>query len=616
MGKLKRRKNQKARVNPLSRTPGSGPALQDPKKDETTRQTKIIPLLNKLKSSPPNEKSMALGAITVLCEDERMRKMLLKEKLVVTIFESCLTDNNDEIVVESFGLIRNIGIEEGLDVLKHFWRLDLWKHITDGLNKIQTSYKHVITNGPGKDKSKVQLLYDFTENILSLVMVLAGGSNDLYDSIFHQIDPILSLVFDLISNQRNEKSSLRITTKLFNSLLEFIYEFSTESDEFIAKLNQESFELGPIIEHVESHPNQYNELTLTYVEGLKFNYGGSNGYQLGESILNNIYQILSNINLQDLASHIKLANSIPTKDKTMDDITKEGNATLHSKTQLSTLEVSLDLITSILEFLSVNEETALEGEPIQLPPSLVDTLLNKTYPILTELFKFELANQYMLMLTNKILVSLNNLVWLILSTENLPVEWFEKSNEIWTMILQTSFEALDLQKISLNILWGIAKCLGPEVPKNEAMITSLVTKGQELKSAEIKDEAIDVYQSLVGLLGTLAVVVDNTALTAQISQFLFESIDTFKTFANPLATEIVIESFNQIYDIFGDKDFAYDTEIFVQLNYLSKLRQLEPEMKALYKKIDKNKYGQLKLRAEEVWINLGRFIQYKESERL
>lgn len=120
MGKLKRgRKNQKARVNPIANNSKKNFDKQEIK-DENTRNSKILPLINNLKSSVPNDKTMALGAITVLCEDERMRKLLLKEKLVLIIMEQCLNDSNDEIVVESFGLLRNIGIEEGYEVTKFY----------------------------------------------------------------------------------------------------------------------------------------------------------------------------------------------------------------------------------------------------------------------------------------------------------------------------------------------------------------------------------------------------------------------------------------------------------------------------------------------------------------
>lgn len=137
MGKLKKgRKNQKARLNPIG-----SKSQQDSKKDEATRTSKILPLINKLNSTIPNEKSMALGAITILSEDARMRKLLLKEKLISVVMQTCLNDFNDEIVVEAFGLLRNLGIEEGYDVVKYLWRQGIWTSIESALNKIDESFK-------------------------------------------------------------------------------------------------------------------------------------------------------------------------------------------------------------------------------------------------------------------------------------------------------------------------------------------------------------------------------------------------------------------------------------------------------------------------------------------
>ena len=65
MGKLKKgRRNQKARLNPIGTNPKA--SSKDEKRDENTRQSKILPLINKLKSTVANDRSMALGAITVL----------------------------------------------------------------------------------------------------------------------------------------------------------------------------------------------------------------------------------------------------------------------------------------------------------------------------------------------------------------------------------------------------------------------------------------------------------------------------------------------------------------------------------------------------------------------
>lgn len=637
MGKLRKsKKNQKARLNPIGSSKKNN--TDTSKRDENTIQSKIVPLINKLKSTIPNEKSMAIGAITVLAEDERMRKLLLKEKLITIVMEQCLNDSNDEIVVESFGLLRNLGIEEGYDVLKYLWRSNIWITIENGLNKVDTSFKYLQEHPDKQDKSKVQLLYDFTENLLSLIIVLASGSQDIYESIFNKIDPIIGFVVNLINLQISNESKFKISTKLFNSLLEFIYEFSTESIDFIKKLNENSnLDFVKLIEYVES--NQSNKLANIYIEGIKFNNyeiletNHQDKDQIAQSIFIRLYNLIIDIDLNELKQKI---NSINNPDNSNKPIQKDANtlekdlssSSIETKSQtkaeLYSLEISLDIITSILEYLSINEESP--QDPIELSPELQTILLDKTFMALIELLKFEI-NENILQLIEKILSALNNLTWLMLSNETLPVEWYTKSLSLWDIILTLSSkqdQSPVVQNSCLNILWGVVKSLGPEIVSKiqPEMIGGLITKAKnilgETESNTTDDDSLNMYLSIVGFLGTLAPIVGNNDITNEISQFLLQSCQECinKSEQNPIIIEIIIESLNLIYEIFSDKDFSYDYEIFVKQNYLSNLKNLQPNVKQVYKKIDKHKQPQLKLKMEETWINLGRFIQYKETERI
>lgn len=651
MGKLKRgRKNQKARVNPIANNSKKNLDKQEIK-DENTRNSKILPLINKLKSSVPNDKTMALGAITVLCEDERMRKLLLKEKLVQIIMEQCLNDSNDEIVVESFGLLRNIGIEEGYDVTKYYWRSNIWTAIEAALKKIETSFKFLEESkslplaaktddekkAKGKktnDKSKEQLLFDFTENILSLIVVIASGSEDLYENVFQKIDPVLKLVIDLINwNIPTMKTSV----KLFNSLLDFNYEFASESTEFIQKLNENpQFDLNRLIEYLASPTQSKNILGKVYIEGIKFHlYEALNQVDNKDAtsteISNNLISCITTINLDSLKKNLSVVDNAkepiqkraPEEMKDIDQqIGGETLETAQAKVDIQTLEIAIDLITSIWEYISFNE--ADPQAPATLSPDLIQVILKMAYPSLIELLKFEMQNNEPLELLNKIIVCLNNLCWLFVSSETIPVEWFTDVSHLWDLIINISSnkENLLIQKDCLNVCWGITKTLGHEIqPKvNNSMIESLISRCDNLTKQDATEDNIttlEFFLCSVGFLGSLAPVIGNTEVTGHISQFLLSSAEFFATNKTdePKANEISFECLNLIYGIFGDMSYPYDYEIYVKKNYNEKLQVLEPSIKLMYKRIDKNRHPHLKIRAEETWTNLGRFIQYKQSER-
>lgn len=611
MGKLKKgRKNQKARLNPIG-----SKSKQDLKKDESTRTSKILPLINKLNSTTPNDKSMALGAITILSEDERMRHLLLKEKVIAVVMQTCLNDSNDEIIVEAFGLLRNLGIEEGYDVTKYLWRQGIWTSIESALNKIDESFRFLQEKGNAeKDKSKLQLLYDFTENILSLIVVLASGDESMYDSVFNKINPILDFVLRLIDDHIN--GDLKITNKLFDALLEFIYEFSTESVEFVEKLER--------FTHWEKLISYVNEstsnLAKVYVEGIKFNNYEvlesihANKQQVLGSILHNIFNIETCIDLQKLLERIESiahpnnANEPIKKDaNTLEkDLSSSNDTKTKTKRDLSTIEVGLSIITSVLEYLSVSEENP--EEPIRLSMDLESLLFEKIEPMLIELLKFELKGN-MLQLGEQITGAINNFCWLILSCEHLPVAWYEKALQLWDIIQNMDDEKLQLE--SLGILWAIVKSLGPELVRK--IPHDFITK---LQQAQPTDENSGAFLNVIGVLGSIAPIINNTEITYLISQFLINSIKAACNEPQHARNlEVIIESLNAIYDIFGDKEFDYDYPIFVQHDYLTILKYLEPKIKEIYKKIDKAKQPQIKVKMEETWINLDRFIKYKASER-
>lgn len=664
MGKLRRgRKNQHARVNPLGGKPKSGTNKQD-MKDEQTRQSKILPLINKLKSTLPNEKSMGLGAITILSEDARMRKLLLKEKVIITVMENCLNDANDEVVVEAFGLLRNLGIEEGYEVTKFYWRSNIWTSIENALEKIQTSFKYLSekeqlpTNDDNKkkkeDKTKLQLLYDFTENVLSLIVVLASGSEDMFDKIFNKIDPILKLVVDILNWNI---PVLKTSTKLFNALLDFLFEFSSESIEFIQKLSEvDTFNIENLLKSSVFFDESNNNLAKIYIEGLKFHYyEGLNKIEdkndICNSILNSIFSIITRIDLQEIKLQLfnddnannPIQKQAPQPESNLGDdhderkdineqISGDSPEKTKAKADLQALEVSIDLTTSIWEYLSINEINI--QEPIELSDSLTNTILKVAFPSFIELVKLDQSNQGVFQLTNKVLITLNNVCWLFLSSSQLPVEWYEHSINLWQLAIELlNKDNLYYQKNCLTILWAITKTIGEQateriddnliqglIKKSNELVQSL-EKSQELEQEQNENDFITKYEfilSSVGFLGSLASIINNIQMTGIISQFLINSTQYFiqENYNHGIskAIEIPIESLNLIFDIFGDA-YDYDYEIFVKGNYAEILSNLENPVKDFYKKIDKNKNPELKIKGEEVWNNLGRFVQYKISER-
>lgn len=636
MGKLKKgRRNQRGRVNPVARKDGSNSSKQDIK-DETTRQNKIVPLIAQLSSTAPNDRSVAVNAITVLAEDSRMRKLLLRERLIPTIMEQTLNDSNDELVVESFGLLRNLTIEEGYEVAKYLWRSNIWASIDSALLKIRSTLEHLAADKQ-LDQKRTYMFYDFVENILSLVVLIASCSQDLYESIYANIEPVVSIAIETLNWNCQKLRSI----KLFNAALDFLYEFASDSSDFVVSLMQmPAFSMDKLVAAVNLPAQSKNTLGKVRVEGLRFHIMEVSGELANNKnegcaqSIQNLFSLITQIDLNVIKTNLAIVDNAeqplqkPANDEKPQDIDVpfggESPEKTHSKSDLQSIELAIDLLTSICEILAVNDVNPLQ--PVTLDENISTLILNTVYPSCIYLLKFDRDNAQVLQVTSKLLMAFNNISWLFLSAATIPVQWYPKIPELWLELEATNSNDLELQKTSLSIMWALTKAVGSEVKNTISLenVNSLLKKCSNLTSSESNHEEdnhviFEYLLSAVGFLGSVAQVIDNVEITGEISEFLFFLISHYIEDKNNekdlKALEIPVEGLNLLYDVFGDAEYVYDEPVFVARNYLQRLEQLEPLFRTFYKKIDKNRSRELKLRAEEAYMNLERFIDYKKSER-
>ena len=96
---------------------------------------------------------MAIGVINVLAEDEQMRQELINNDIVLVLMQYCLNDANasEDILIESFGLLRNLIIEEGYDIIQFIWDNDIWTIVENNLNKINISFNYLMNHNNNDD---------------------------------------------------------------------------------------------------------------------------------------------------------------------------------------------------------------------------------------------------------------------------------------------------------------------------------------------------------------------------------------------------------------------------------------------------------------------------------
>ncbi|EWC48637.1 hypothetical protein DRE_01859 [Drechslerella stenobrocha 248] len=80
--------------------------------------------------------------------------------------------------------------------------------------------------------------------------------------------------------------------------------------------------------------------------------------------------------------------------------------------------------------------------------------------------------------------------------------------------------------------------------------------------------------------------------------------------------EVVVACLDGVYDVYADREYDYDEEVFVKLGFLKYLRSFVGRVKGLAKKIDKRKQPALRESVDEALLNLDAFIRYKAGERV
>lgn len=612
MGKSKKRSRaSKARLNPI----GGGKDTHS--KDNALVTKKVQPLLEKLHSAVPNDRAMALGSISVLCEDTHMRKLLLKEKLVHIVLSKLLTDNNTEIVVESFGLLRNLSLEEGYDVSIHLWRSDIWKSIDQGFGKLLESLTALQASEEQNSKSSTEsrrLLFDYADNLLSLVVALGNGADEILQQLLEA--PKLERLFEVIAHLL-QYGVTKLPLSVFNTVLDLLYDFSSESFEFIDAVTNNSF----LSAFVKSLPEQintpaFNELTKVLIQGIYLQFLDMDiTYQQANEIIHTVCDSVKDIDFEQVKSDLSTASHdedlAQTKDSQVAQKIKDyTQARISAMMKLQSIEIAIDLITAITEIVA----SIYEEKKKPLPNALLETVT----VYLPQIFQ-HLSRDF----SSRILIAWNNMLWLYLTLEVNFFELNENYKNLWEFVSTVDEKQLDLKLGKLSVTWALLKTIALQsepakwlsefqLVNNEAFANSLIEKYKKDMSDQdiLSENSIELGQRYIGILSTYASFQHQIQINELIGKFILEQLCGPK-----LPAELLIEFTNSLFEIYGDENFDYNKPVFVQCGFLKILEtNVVPHLKAQFKFVDRNKNSQLKDRCSECFNTLESFIHYKKNE--
>jgi hypothetical protein len=236
------------------------------------------------------------------------------------------------------------------------------------------------------------------------------------------------------------------------------------------------------------------------------------------------------------------------------------------------------------------------------------------------------------------LSALNNISWTVSSIDfagnrsSLSRLWTGSAQRIWSEIvspvLASNTADIGLASSITSIAWALARSVQGKLKLEAEEHRKFIALYQASKSlpptanghqndGSGKSEAgnSDAFQGLgvkcIGVLGRLALHPASVTLNREVGIFLLTILSALPE--TPAAD--AVEALNQLFDIYGDKAYTYDEPVFWGEGFHQHLEAIAPKARKMVKSIDKRKFMELRLRADEALLNLGRFLTYKRREK-
>ncbi|KLU81896.1 hypothetical protein MAPG_00977 [Magnaporthiopsis poae ATCC 64411] len=665
MGKSRRNRERPHRSDPVAKPKGP-PA--DPELAKL-REAKILPVLKDLKSADPKLRTTAAGAIANIIQDQKCRKLLLREQVVHTVLTETLTDSSLESRAAGWEVLKVIALEEESDFCVHLYRVDVLTAIEHACN---TTTDALTCSSPEFAKlSKAQ--QGFVWNIAGAVVSLLGNLGEAQDEILQAITAnkkINQFLFNLVSHAATPAEVLTggLTAMLILSednrpfCEEILNDQATSCYKKLMKLSESGGlkaalscgVLHNLITSLEWHDHSRgldSACDAILIPALSQELASASLEADGAQwdVLQVAIEVLASI-ATSLQTTLEKGNKVEaewngfddSEDHEMEGVVEEDDRMDEDGVEKEEDgdgeggddqdegdEVEMDEDELLADMAKV---TGVDHEP-EGPATLEDlptlsALVDKAVPSLIRLASSSPKCEEASAIRAVALSALNNLAWTISCVEFANNEneaifrlWLPVGCAIWdkvvASIISNDTADVDLAALVTSLAWAVSRSLGGNTPlkgDEHRKFISLYKASQGMSKPD-KEGQEDPFQGLgvkcVGVLGHLAREPRPLATNRDIGIFLI----TIVTSASEAPAADVVEALDQLFDIYGDETLACEG-VFRKDKFLEHLEGAVPKIKAMVKSIDKRAQPELRLRAEEAATNLSRFITYKRKHQL
>lgn len=258
---------------------------------------------------------------------------------------------------------------------------------------------------------------------------------------------------------------------------------------------------------------------------------------------------------------------------------------------------------------------------------VLKSLLELALPELIRIAASQPSNEVAMAMQGHSLSALNNIAWSLSLVDfsedhnaGILHAWSPAAKSIWQQvispILASDTADLGLATQVTGLSWAIARALRSKTPlqageQRKFMTLYQATKGSAQQTAEDEDPFQSLGVKCVGVFGQLALDPCPAEMNRELGTFLVTAVSSLPQ--TPAAE--AVEALNQLFDIYGNEEYAYDAEVFWADNFAKHLEDAIPKTRAMAKSIDKKTHAELRLRADEAVMNLTRFLAYKAKNK-
>ncbi|KAH0496973.1 hypothetical protein TgHK011_004311 [Trichoderma gracile] len=668
MGKSKKSKGG-YRSDPVAKTvkPPSDPELA------ALRESKILPIINDLKSADPKSRSTAASLISSIIQDTKCRKLLLREQIVYTVLTQTLTDAALESRAAGWGILQVLAQEEEADFCVHLFRQDVLTAIEFASKLIQDKITSKETPFAKLPKAEKGFISSIAASIVSLLTALAEASDEILEAICKnstitnalftlityapqdEQDPIADIRGDamaclMILSEDNADLAQKLTctgsTACYEALVPLRNDVSGDGILACAILhNIYASLLGLKKVSPRTDVADDSDLVPTLTKAIA-------GYVPGQNIANGSswsspseYQQLALETLASIGTSLVSAMGGPQSssrkdlgaaagadkeedgeggddDENMDEVLSDKEDEDDEDRDDDDDDMDEDEIEADMDMVTGGDHG---DENIDELPTL-KALIQLALPELIRIATIQPSDDLALKMQGHALSALNNIAWSVSlfdlsddSNAGIKRAWTPVSRALWQQIISPTLASdtadVDLATQITSLAWAVARVLHGETPLQPNEHRKFISLYQATKGAPARLDPEDPFQALgvkcIGVLGQLALHPCPTDLNREIGTFLITVIAGLPD--TPVAD--AVEAFNQVFDIYGNEEYPYDAEVFWKGGFLKHLDGVVSKAKAMAKSINKSAQSELRHRADEVVMNLTRFLAYKKKHK-